>query len=64
MTATTQDELDKLYNAIKTKAFNDGLAEDMYEEDHEQEFMDKYLGGVPLKTVRALVEEHYPEEFI
>jgi hypothetical protein len=63
MTATTREDSDAIWNSLRTKAINDGLAEDNNAEEL-QEIMDKYFAGIPYNTLRKIAEEHYPEEFI
>ena len=63
MTATTKEHSDALWDALRTKAINDGIAEENSTEEL-QDVMNKYFAGIPYNTVRKLVEEQYPEEFI
>ena len=63
MTATTKEEAAALYNALRTDAFNDGLAEE-FTEDKLQDIMDEHFAGISYKELRKMAEEAYPEKFI
>lgn len=58
-----KEGVDAIWDALRARTINDGLAEDNNAEEL-QAVMNKYFAGVPYKTVRKLVEEEYPEEFI
>lgn len=63
MSALDKEKAQALYDALRLKAIEEGIRDDVQGLDR-QEMMDKHFCGVSFATVRALVEEHYPEEFI